>query len=144
MIEPENDTQKVNNTYVTFAEIEASPRVLLVEGKAGEAEEFEKVLSAANIQYDTVTPKGVPVTVAELNQYKAVITLDVHYDDLRKGFAKGLQAYVKDYSGGYICIGGENSYALGNYRNTELEEILPVNMEDIFYVSLSDNFQRCG
>lgn len=129
VIEPENDTQKVNNTYVTFAEIEASPRVLLVEGKAGEAEEFEKVLSAANIQYDTVTPKGVPVTVAELNQYKAVITLDVHYDDLRKGFAKGLQAYVKDYSGGYICIGGENSYALGNYRNTELEEILPVNMD---------------
>lgn len=129
VIEPEKDTISVNNTYVTFAEIEAKPKVLLIEGKAGEGDEFEKVLAAANIDYDKVTPKGVPVTLSGLNQYKAVITLDVYYDDLREGFVKVLPSYVKDFAGGYICIGGENSFALGNYRNTVLEEILPVNMD---------------
>ena len=128
-IETTEDTVAANNTYVTFADIEAKPKVLLIEGKSGEGEEFEKVLTAANIDYDKVTPKGVPVTVSELNQYKAVITLDVHYDDLRNGFAKSLESYVKDFAGGYICIGGDNSYALGNYRDTELEEILPVKMD---------------
>lgn len=129
VIEPEQDTISVNNTYVAFAEIEARPRVLLIEGLAGEGSEFEKILAAANIEYDKVTPKGTPVTLSGLNQYKAVITLNVHYDDLREGFTKVLESYVKDFAGGYICIGGENSFALGNYRNTVLEEILPVSMD---------------
>ncbi|MDE5864057.1 MAG: VWA domain-containing protein, partial [Lachnospiraceae bacterium] len=129
VIEPEEDTILVNNTYVTFAEIEAKPRILLIEGTAGEGAEFEKLLTAANIDYDKVTPKGAPSTVSGLNQYLAVITLNVHYDDLRQGFVKSLQSYVKDFAGGYICIGGDSSYALGNYRGTELEDILPVNME---------------
>lgn len=129
VIEPQEDTISVNNTYVTFAEIEARPRVLLVEGTPDEAKEFEKVLAAANIDYDTMTPKGVPVTLSELNQYKAVITLNVHYDDLRDGFTTVLDSYVKDFAGGYICIGGDNSYALGSYRGTELEQMLPVYMD---------------
>ena len=129
VIEPDVDTVSVNNSYATFAEIEARPKILLVEGTAGEGDEFEKVLEAARMDYDKVTPKGVPNTLSELNQYRAVITLDVYYDDLREGFVNALQSYVKDYAGGYACIGGENSYALGNYRDTVLEEILPVDMD---------------
>lgn len=129
VIEPQEDTIAVNNTYVTFAEVEARPRVLLIEGTPDEAAEFEKVLAAANIDYDIMTPKGVPVTLSELNQYKAVITLNVHYDDLRSGFTTVLDSYVKDFAGGYICIGGDNSYALGSYRGTELEQMLPVYMD---------------
>ncbi|MCR5700829.1 MAG: VWA domain-containing protein [Lachnospiraceae bacterium] len=129
VIEPDKDTIRVNNTYVSFSQIEATPKVLLIEGKDGNASEFEKILTAANIGFDAVPPNSVPISLSQLNTYKAVITLDVHYDDLRPGFAQVLESYVKDYSGGYICIGGDNSYALGRYRNTELEEILPVNMD---------------
>ncbi len=129
VIEPTNDTIAVNNSYATYAEIEAKPRVLLVEGEAGNGGEFEKILNAANIDYDKVTAKGTPTKVSEINNYKAVITLDVHYDDLREGFVKSLESYVKDFAGGYICIGGGNSYALGNYRGTVLEDILPVDMD---------------
>lgn len=129
VIEPEKDTILLNNSYVTFAQIQTKPRILLVEGKAGEGAEFEKVLTAANIDYDVVSPKGAPVTVSEINQYKAVITLNVYYDDLRGGFVKALESFVKDFAGGYVCIGGDSSYALGNYKDTVLEEILPVNMD---------------
>ena len=129
VIEPAKDTISVNNTYVTYAQIVARPRLLLVEGTSGEASEFEKLLRAANVDYDTVTPAGAPNSLSDLNQYKAVITLNVYYDDLPPGFARLLPSYIKDYAGGYICIGGENSYALGNYKGTELEEVLPVNMD---------------
>lgn len=129
VIEPEDDTEYVNNTFVTYAKIDAKPRILLIEGTSGEGEEFEKVLEAANIDYDKVTAKGAPGTISELTKYKAVITLNVYYDDLKSGFAKNLETYVKDYAGGYICIGGSDSYALGNYRGTELEEVLPVNVD---------------
>ena len=129
VIEPVSDTEYVNNTYVTYAEIDARPRILLIEGTVGEAEEFEKVLEAANVDYDVVSPKAVPVTISALTEYKAVITLDVYYDDLKSGFISALDTYIKDYAGGYICIGGENSYALGGYKNTVLEDVLPVYMD---------------
>lgn len=129
VIEPNEDTIAKNNTYVSFAQIDAPARVLLVEGRPGEAAEFEKVLTAANVNFETVNPKGVPVSVSQLNQYKAVITLDVYYDDLRTGFDTALENYVKEFGGGYIAIGGENAYALGGYKNTPLEEILPVKMD---------------
>ena len=123
------DTIQQNNTYVAFSKVEAQPRILLVEGLPEEAKEFEKVLQAADIAYDKVQPDAVPDSLADLNRYKAVITLDVFYDDLREGFVDNLKEYVQNYAGGYICIGGENSYALGCYRNTVLEEILPVEMD---------------
>jgi uncharacterized membrane protein len=129
VIEPDIDTEYVNNTYVTYSEIDAVPKVLLVEGSSGEADEFVKVLKAANIDYDLVTPKGAPGNISDLTAYKAVITLDVYYDDLNSKFVNALESYVKDYAGGYICIGGENSYALGGYKGTVLEDILPVYME---------------
>jgi uncharacterized membrane protein len=40
-----------------------------------------------------------------------------------------VETYVKDYGCGLICCGGEESFALGGYRNTELETVLPVDME---------------
>ncbi len=129
VIEPEEDTILVNNTYVNFSEIKSAPIVLLIEGTTGEGQEFEKVLKAANIAYDTVSPAAAPTALSELNKYKAVITLNVHYDDLRTGFVDVLDSYVKDYAGGYICIGGDNSFALGNYRGTKLEAMLPVNVD---------------
>lgn len=129
VIEPASDTEYVNNTYVTYAEIDAVPKILLIEGTSGESEEFQKVLDAANIDYDVVSPKGAPTKVSGLTEYKAVITLDVYYDDLKSGFADALDTYIKDYAGGYICIGGENSYALGGYKDTVLEDVLPVYMD---------------
>ncbi len=129
VIEPLSDTEYVNNTYVTYAEIDATPKVLLIEGTTGEAEKFEKILEAANICYDVVSPKGAPTSITGLTEYKAVITLDVYYDDLKNGFVNALDTYIKDYAGGYICIGGENSYALGGYKDTVLEDVLPVYMD---------------
>ncbi|MCC8167886.1 MAG: glutamine amidotransferase, partial [Clostridiales bacterium] len=129
VIEADDDTISVNNTYVTYAEIEATARVLLVEGTTGNSDEFQKLLDAANIACDCVDPSAVPSAVAGLLNYKAVITVDVYYDDLKSGFVDALETYVSDYAGGYICIGGSNSYALGNYRDTVLEDILPVTVD---------------
>ena len=129
VVDAEDDNIGVNNEYSAFTQIEAKPKVLLVEGSAGLGDQFAAMLDANSMLYDKVTPSGVPTTIADFNEYKAIITIDVHYDDMKKGFAKNLDTYVKDYAGGYICIGGENSYALGGYKDTELEAMLPVFMD---------------
>ena len=40
-----------------------------------------------------------------------------------------LETYVKDYGCGFVCCGGEDSFALGGYRDTVIETVLPVKME---------------
>ena len=127
--ESAKDTVTINNTYSAFTTVEAAPRILVVEGNAGDSTAFEKILQACNYDYEIVTPSGVPGQIADLTQYQTVIFLDVYADDLREGFPDLLKTYVKDYAGGLVVLGGPNSYALGNYRNTPLEEVLPVKME---------------
>ena len=128
-IEAVEDTQKKNNAYTAFTEAKESEKVLLVEGKAGQGKEFCKLLEHINSNYQVVTAKGAPETLKEMMAYKAILTLDVYADDLPKGFLDCLESYVKDYGGGFVAIGGENSYALGGYRNTSIEKVLPVKMD---------------
>lgn len=128
VIEPADDNQILNNEYTAFTQAEKSEKILLIEGKSGQAEEFTKILDSINVSYDRVSPKAAPTGLNEMMEYKVMITLDVFADDFANGFLDNLEAYVKDYGGGYIAIGGENSYALGGYKNTSIEQVLPVSM----------------
>lgn len=125
----EHDSMTVNNEYSAYAQIESQAKILVVEGKNGEADAFSGVLSAAGVAYDVVTPTGAPTSINQMMEYKSIVLLNVYYDDLKAGFVNNIQSYVKDYAGGLIAIGGDNSFALGGYRDTPLEEVLPVTMD---------------
>lgn len=128
-VSAEHDSMTVNNEYSAYAQIEAQAKILVIEGKNGEADAFSRVLSAAGIAYDVVTPTGAPANINQMMEYKSIVLLNVYYDDLKAGFTNNIQSYVKDYAGGFIAIGGDNSYALGGWRDTPLEEVLPVSMD---------------
>ena len=128
MVEPVNDTMSMNNEYSAFTQVEAEPKLLLVEGTAGEGNALAGILDACGVQYDQITPTGVPDEMSKLIQYKAVVMVNVNAMDLRNGFMDILESYVRDYAGGLICTGGDNSFAMGAYQDTPLETVLPVNM----------------
>lgn len=129
VVEAEKDTVSVNNTYSAFTMVEAQSNLLVVEGEKDGSKAFTRLLDACNYSYEVVSPSGVPVKITDLMNYQSVIFVDVYADDLRKGFQDTLETYVKDYAGGFVAIGGPNSYALGNYRNTPIETVLPVKMD---------------
>lgn len=126
---PDRDTVQMNNEYVAYTEASEKKPILLVEGYAGEAEEFRKVLDAAGYPYQVLAPGEVPAGVKGLNKYVTILLENVYIDDLPQGFTDSLESYVKDYGGGLIAIGGDHSFALGGYRDTVLEKVLPVNMD---------------
>lgn len=128
-VEADKDTVTVNNTYSAFTTVESRSKLLVIEGDPDEATEFNKILDAVNFDYDVCSPSAVPNSISELMQYKSVIMLNVYASELRSGFLDTLEKYVSDYAGGLVVLGGDNSYALGNYRNTPLETILPVKMD---------------
>lgn len=129
IIIPDQDTVQVNNEYVAYTEASEKKPILLVEGKPGETGEFQKVLQATSYPFHVVKASQAPGSVAELNRYVSVLLDNVFVEDLTPGFLDSVESYVKDYGGGLVAIGGDQSFALGGYRDTVLEKILPVNMD---------------
>ncbi|SHJ47743.1 VWA domain-containing protein [Paramaledivibacter caminithermalis] len=129
VIVPERDTFTQNNSYSAFTDIKGKPNVLLIDGKSKGGREFYKILRAASISVDYIDAKEIPNQLSNLLKYKSIIMCDVSLHNVDKKFLDSLQIYVRDYGGGLVVTGGENSYALGGYYKTKLEEILPVDME---------------
>lgn len=124
-----DDTQKKNNQYTAFTQAKEGEKLLLIEGKTGQGKEFARMLKEIHNNYNVVSAAQAPDTLQGMMAYKAMIMLDVYAEDLPDGFIDSLESYVKDYGGGFVTIGGENSYALGGYRNTSIEKVLPVKMD---------------
>lgn len=128
-IELPNDTRLQNNQSATLVDIQGEPRVLIVEGKPGEAENLQAALQAAQMSSTVVPPEGVPTTLAELGSYDALVLANVPAARLPSSTIKLIPAYVRDLGRGLLMVGGDRAYGMGGYNKTPIEEALPVNME---------------
>ncbi|WP_313526217.1 VWA domain-containing protein [Anaerotignum sp.] len=127
-ITPEKDTQSKNNKFYAYTYIDDIPRVLLI-GAQEDSRGWKDIISASQLQVDMVTPGAVPVSTERIQGYDCVILANVSVETLPEGFLDILEAYVRTLGGGLIVSGGDKSYALGGYFSTQLEEMLPVDME---------------
>ncbi|MEZ5229433.1 MAG: glutamine amidotransferase [Acidimicrobiales bacterium] len=100
----------------------------MVEGRSGAGAAMIDTLDAAGIGNDVVTPGRVPA-LDELTRYASIVLVDVDRRDLSDGQVEALTAAVRDLGRGMVVVGGMHSYALGGYRDSALEEILPVISE---------------
>lgn len=128
LIEPEDDRLTVNNTYSAFTFVKSSPKVLIVYDQEKDAVQIEEITKSIGLNYDKIKSVQVPVNLENMLRYKSIILCNVSADNLSEDFLNNIEYYVKDFGGGLVTIGGENSYALGGYYKTPLETVLPVNM----------------
>lgn len=129
LIEAADDQIKVNNEGITFTNVTDKPYILLINGINGDSQAIEEILTRSGANVKKIGPASAPSTLNEFLEYKTVILNNVHIDDLAKGFVDNLETYVKDYGGGVVSFGGEDAYALGGYKDTNLEKVLPVYMD---------------
>lgn len=129
VVEADKDTVSVNNEFASYTNIEMQMPLLIVEGTADNAKNYTRMLDAMEVEYTVSSPGTVPDDIATLMQYSAVVFVDVFEADLRDGFVDLLDTYVKSNGRGFVIIGGENSFALGGYRDTKIEEMAPVYMD---------------
>ncbi len=125
----EGDTCRENDSYHAYAVVDAVPRVLVISGTSQDSGEYEKLLRGAGCNYGVVSAINAPGTLEGLLEYKSIILDNVYLSDLPKGFLENIETYVGDYGCGLVCCGGDESYALGGYRESVLETLLPVDME---------------
>ncbi|MBR1470578.1 MAG: VWA domain-containing protein, partial [Lachnospiraceae bacterium] len=128
-VEAAGDTCEENNTYSAYARVEDAPKILVLKGEGDGGNAFENVLSAAHVNAEFARPSRAPKNLHDLLGYKAVILENVYMDELPEEFVDNLETYVKDYGGGFVACGGEDSFMLGGYNDSPIETVLPVNME---------------
>ena len=117
-----------NNVSSGMVYVSGEPRILLLEGEEREGRHLARALEAENIRVDFRESKGMPGTLEELAAFDAIIFSDVPATDVSVQQMSLLRTYIEDLGGGFIMLGGENSFGLGGYYRTSIEQALPVRM----------------
>ncbi len=123
------DEQTRNNRMGSYMAALGQPTVLVVEGREGESRELQKILHASGFSQEVVNPVGMPQSAEALRKYDATILVNADADAFSANALSALDAYVKTLGRGLTVIGGDQSYALGGYRGSRLEEMLPVTID---------------
>lgn len=125
----EGDSCAQNDSMGGYVYVQGAPKLLLVEGRQGEGSEMAAMLSAAAMQYEIVLPAQLPYDAEQLRQYDGVILVNVDYDAADEEQWAALDSAVRVLGRGLTVIGGDSSYALGGYRGSKLEDMLPVTID---------------
>jgi Mg-chelatase subunit ChlD len=134
-LESAASTEPRNDLGVAAVQVEGRASVLVVDGSAqsgdggaegSETEDLVRLLEAGGLPV-TRHPiaAGFP-TLDRLLGHDATVLVDVHADQVGDAGAVALDAYVRDAGRGLTVVGGEQSYGVGGYDGTRLEELLPV------------------
>ena len=126
---PEKDTSLENNRAIAVASLRGQPRVLLVDGEPEKVRPLANALQAERILVDVRGPTGAPRTLEDLQQFDLFMLSDLSALTLTRDQMELYRRWVQDFGGGFVLLGGENSFGVGGYFRTPVEEMLPVRME---------------
>jgi uncharacterized membrane protein len=129
VVEAGQDTFGQNNRADSNTTVQGDPRILVVAGNEDVAENLVAALEAENKEVSSVLPEALPGDLESLAAFDSVILVDAPATRLTGRQMGALQVFVRDLGRGLVMVGGSRSYGAGGYRQTPLEEALPVEMD---------------
>ncbi|GLV59429.1 VWA domain-containing protein [Dictyobacter sp. S3.2.2.5] len=128
-LEAPRDSITQNDEAAAFVNVQGPPKILVIEGQPGSGRNIVAALQATHIDVSVATPGDIPTTLDGLVPYSSVILADVPAIALGNTRMQILQSFVRDLGHGLVVSGGQNSYGVGGYTDTPLEQVLPVSMD---------------
>lgn len=128
-VDAPGDTLPQNNRATAFTSVLGDPRVLILSSAPELDRPLAAALESARLQVSLVGLDRMPNSLAEMDSYDAIVLCNVAAGDLGRPMMALLESAVRDFGVGLVCVGGDQAYAAGAYRNTPLENTLPVSME---------------
>lgn len=125
-IVPQDDWFPANNRSAVTLPVRGKPRVLVLHDKPALMRPAERLLRQQDIDLETRGVRGLPDTFDAILSFDAIILADVPATALTKRQMDWLKRYVTDFGGGLMMMGSENSFGLGGYYRTPVEEVLPL------------------
>jgi uncharacterized membrane protein len=129
LVEAEGDVIEENNRAIGLTVVRGRPQVLIVDKDPAQSANLASALRSQHIDARTVGPEGLPTTMAALEKYDGIILSNLSSLKMTKAQMLLVRDYVRDQGGGLVMLGGEESFGLGGFYRTPIEEALPVTME---------------
>ena len=123
---PPEDRFPANNRAAVAISVRGKPRVLALHERPQAMRAAERLLRGQGIELETRGVRGLPEELRDLLAYDAIILADVPATSLSAAQMNRLKSYVADFGGGLVMLGSENTFGLGGYFKTPVEEVLPL------------------
>ncbi|MEM7474733.1 MAG: VWA domain-containing protein [Planctomycetota bacterium] len=120
------DTLLDNNNASAVVFASGKPSVLVVDSDVEETNHFRWALEEQDLSVQVRPVEGVPRTLTELQKFDCLVLSNVPATSMTLQQMEVIRTYVEDLGGGLVMIGGDQSFGLGGYYKTTIEEILPV------------------
>ena len=138
-----------NNTLQTLVEVDdEAPKVLYVDGEPrwdykfisraveddGNIQLVRLLRTSPNkffrqgIESDDVLANGFPATREELFEYEGLILGSIESTFFTQEQQEMIVDFVAERGGGFLMLGGRNSFSDGRYQNTPIADVLPVRL----------------
>ncbi|HAV63717.1 MAG TPA: hypothetical protein DCY13_15290, partial [Verrucomicrobiales bacterium] len=128
-LEAPGDVLPQNNRATAFTDVRAEPRVLLVTSSPEQDNLLVTALRQSNLDITVEQVSAMTDTLAEMQSYDSIFLSNVSAGDLGMDRMRLLESAVRDFGVGLVCIGGDNAYTAGAYKNTPMDKLLPVSSE---------------
>ncbi len=125
----EGDLIPENNQLAALTVVSGTPRVLFVEGDPKKTDRLSEALLSTGVDVKRITANLLPTELNGYLQYESIIFSNVSGTRIADKQMELIEKAVHDFGVGFIMTGGENSFALGGYKDTSIEKVLPVEME---------------
>ncbi len=116
----------VNNFASCTIDVKGRAKILVLHEKPAQMRAFTRSLRKQGMDADVRGRHGLPSTVAEMLEFDAIMIADLPATAMTTRQMNCLKSYVSDFGGGLVMLGSENSFGLGGYYKTPVEEVLPI------------------
>jgi Ca-activated chloride channel family protein len=124
-VDAEPDGEPANNRAFALAVVQGRPFVLYAGDPPGP---LAALLAGQGLDVRHVSPTLLPASPAAYQEVAAVVLDDVPAYRLTPQQMAALRDYV-GAGGGLVAVAGRQSFGIGGYTETPLEEVLPVTMD---------------
>lgn len=104
-------------------------RVLILDKKPEESEALAEALRKSDFEVEIRPSQGAPETMDGLEAFDLIVLAGVSAVELSENQMATMSAWVRNFGGGLLMTGGEDSYGAGGYFRTPISEMLPVRIE---------------
>lgn len=123
---PNEDHFTINNAASATVNVRGRPRVLVLHQKPQELRAFSRMLEEQDVTVEVRGQYGLPETLEEMASFDAIVLANLPATSLSARQMQMVKRYVTDLGGGLVMMGSENSFGLGGYYKTPVEDVLPL------------------
>lgn len=123
------DGSSTNNEGAALIRVSGGSRALVLASRPEETEAVAGAMRAAGVEVDVGGPAQVPADLAEMASYDLIVLADLNARALTEAQMTALASYVRDLGGGLLMAGARDSFGLGGYSFTPVEEVLPATFD---------------